>query len=297
MLRVVADANTYISAAISPNGNCRRIIDAAQRGEITLVMNEALADEITEVLARDKFRRWLTEDEAADYVDALVLLADWAPDRPAEELPLVCADPDDNYLIALCEDADVDLLVSGDTAVLRITHPNVHIYTPADAVEAIAFRHEWGEGLVPSNKDAIWRHVEAEGNAALINVYSAFHAIFTHADQTEAAELLQFVTVPSTVTRFVAAFEQVRDEICRRGLSTRPWFAAPEVAYLKLPPDPNVTVLITTATPLPADTIHATLVRCPQIPDLSALKFDHWRVFAVGSAVPPERIPPNPAVS
>ena len=47
----------------------------------------------------------------------MALLADWVDDRPANDLPQACEDPDDNYLIALCQDADTGILVSGDGAV------------------------------------------------------------------------------------------------------------------------------------------------------------------------------------
>jgi hypothetical protein len=78
--------------------------------------------------------------------------------------------------------------VSGDRAVQRIQYPNVHIYSPADALEMIAFRHEWGEGLLPGDEAMARLHIEAEGNSALINVYSTFHAVIEHArDRQEAA--------------------------------------------------------------------------------------------------------------
>lgn len=296
MLRVVADTNLYVSAAISPHGTSSRIIECAQRGEITLVMCGALCDEIQEVLARDKFRRWITVDEASEFVDAVVLLAEWVDDRPADEVPQVCDDPDDNFLIALYQDGNAELLVSGDDAVQRIEYPNVHIYSPAKALSAIAYRHEWGEGLVPGDFEAAWRHVEAEGSAALINVYSTFSSIVKEArDPAEAAELLGFVTVPSAVGPFVDGLEWLRAQLAVRGLATRPWFASPDVAYLKLPPDPGVRLRVTQPVQLPDDTIFATLQRCPDLTDPRGMGFDHWRVFGIGGAWPLEQIPPRPS--
>jgi hypothetical protein len=79
----------------------------------------------------------------------------------------------------------------------------------------------------------------------------------------------------------------------RRGLTNRPWYASPEVAYLKLPPDPVEGLRVTSDVPLPEDTIFATLLRCPDLPDPPDMSFDHWRVFAIGATVRPEDIPPR----
>ncbi len=45
-----------------------KLIEAAQRGELVLIMCEALYTEMQEVLERDKFRRWITLDECADFL-------------------------------------------------------------------------------------------------------------------------------------------------------------------------------------------------------------------------------------
>jgi putative PIN family toxin of toxin-antitoxin system len=92
MLRLVVDTNVYVSAAISPAGSPMALIEAAQRGEVALVMCEALHAEVAETLERQKFRKWITLDEAADFLAAVTLLAEWADDRPLTEIPKVCED-------------------------------------------------------------------------------------------------------------------------------------------------------------------------------------------------------------
>src|ERR1700754_4968510 len=151
MLRLVLDTNVYVSAALSPGGSSMALIKAAQRGEASLIMCEALHAELEETLEREKFRRWITLDEAADFIAAVTLLAEWADNRPPAEIPKVCGDPDDDYLIALCQDADTGILVSGDGAVRRIEYPNILVYSPPEALDLLAFRHEWGEGYIPSD--------------------------------------------------------------------------------------------------------------------------------------------------
>jgi predicted nucleic acid-binding protein len=80
VLRIVADANVYVSAAIAPRGQAARVIDWARNGLVQLTICDTLCDELTDVLARDRFRRWLTLDEATEFVDAMILLARWVAD-------------------------------------------------------------------------------------------------------------------------------------------------------------------------------------------------------------------------
>lgn len=272
-----------------------KIVEAAMQGQVALVVCGRLMDEVSDVLEREKFRRWITVDDARDFVAAIELLADWVDDRPEAEIPKVCTDPDDDYLVALCQDADTSVLVSGDRAVRNIRYPNIQTYTAAEALDLLDYRHKWGEGFLPADPSGSRLAIEAEGSTALITVYSAFTAIFEHAaNQAEAEQLLGFVTVPSAVPEFLAAFDQVREMLADRGVGSRPIFASPDVAYLKLPPNPGETLIAQGELQLPDDTIYATLQRCPDLPNPPELDVDHWRVFGVGGPWPIERIPPRP---
>lgn len=64
LLRAVPDTNVLVAAAITPRGLCGRLLDAALDGRWQLVASPHLLAELSTVLAREKFRRWLTEDEA-----------------------------------------------------------------------------------------------------------------------------------------------------------------------------------------------------------------------------------------
>jgi hypothetical protein len=258
-------------------------------------MCEALHAEIEETLEREKFRRWITLDEAADFLAAMTLLADWVDDRPAAEIPNVCDDPDDNFLIALCQDADTGILVSGDEAVRRVKYPNILVYSPTQAISLLAFRHEWGEGYIPSDLETSRRQLEAEGSTAILTAWASFAMVFNHVHSGNDAEpFLQLVAVPDTVPQFVAEFDDIRNLLRDRGVGSRPWYVSPEVVYLKLPPDPKVH-LVSTAEKLslPPDTIFATLQRCLDLPDDPDLAVDHWRVFGIGQW-PLEQIPQRP---
>jgi len=288
LIKVVLDTNVFIAAAISPNGPTGELVRRALSGEVELIVSEHLLDELASRLERDKFRRWFSRGEAEALVDAVTLVGTFVDDRSEQFLPLVCSDPDDNFLAAITYDADANMLVSGDKAVLRIEHPGVSTYSPAQAIEALDYRHKWGEGYLKGDIEDAERQIDIEGHRKIIEAYSTFSAALYSAD---AADLLPFIVVPETLSFFLRDMASLREVLNDRGLGTRPMYMSPEIAYLKLPPDPGVMVRVGgDGVELPPDTIFATMQRCPHLPAIEGLDFDHWRVFGIGAPVEPERI-------
>ena len=67
-MRAVLDPNVLVSAAISERGVPAEIIRRWESGEFELVVSAEILFELSEVLRRPRFRRYLTEAEALDYV-------------------------------------------------------------------------------------------------------------------------------------------------------------------------------------------------------------------------------------
>ncbi len=53
-----------ISALISPEGPPRQIVTAWAEGRFELIVSPILLDELGDVLAREKFRRWVSTESA-----------------------------------------------------------------------------------------------------------------------------------------------------------------------------------------------------------------------------------------
>ena len=134
-MRAVLDPNVLVSAAISTVGPPRRIVAAWAQERFELVASPALLDELSDVLARPKFRRWISAPVAREFVDGLTDDALIINDPPA--LPGVSADPDDDYLIALARAARADYLVSGDRHLLELEDPDPPVLTPAQFLELL----------------------------------------------------------------------------------------------------------------------------------------------------------------
>jgi putative PIN family toxin of toxin-antitoxin system len=286
----VLDTTVLITAALSPNGGAAKLLQHAREGRIQIALSPKLHGELeSRLTTRERFRRWLTVDQAQAYADAIALLGQWFADRPDDELPQICRDPDDNFVIALHQDTDAVMLVSNDRDILDLKYPNVIVGDPGRALAAIDYHHEWGDHLIPGSFEESLLQVEAEGSGRIIAAYSAFASVV----EQRAMHLLPLLVVPETHQAFVDGFEEVRGMLENRGLTTRPHFASPEIAYVKLPPDPGDNVVATGYGPLPADTIFATMQHCPDLQDLPGADLGCWRVWGIGGYVVPERIAPR----
>jgi putative PIN family toxin of toxin-antitoxin system len=139
VIRVVADANVLVSAAITRDATSppAAILDAALDGRIELVTSQGLLLEIGSVLARPRMRRYLSLDEGERFVSDLAGVTVLEADPPGPH-PVVCRDPADDYLVALAIAADVDVLVSGDLDVLSLEQTDLVVLTPRGLLERIA---------------------------------------------------------------------------------------------------------------------------------------------------------------
>ncbi len=135
--RAVADTNVLVAAVITPRGVCGRLLDAAIDGRWKLVVSPQLVAELDLVLARGKFRRWLSEEEARQFVSDVRILADMVPDPPAPPTR-VTTDPKDEFLVALTGVATVVALVSGDPHLTELVGLDPPVLTPAAFLERLA---------------------------------------------------------------------------------------------------------------------------------------------------------------
>ena len=126
-MRAVLDPHVLVSAVISPAGPPGSILLAWSLGQFELVISPKLLDELADVLARPKLRRWVSQATASEYLDALAESATMIDDPP--DPPKRSADPDDDYLLALLDAADAHYLVSGDPHLTSLADHDVPVST------------------------------------------------------------------------------------------------------------------------------------------------------------------------
>jgi uncharacterized protein len=127
--RAVLDPGVLVSALITPTGTPAKLLLAARESSFELIASPLLLEELEAVLGRNKFRRYVGLDVVVVYIELVRREAQLAPD-PEAPPPIRCADPDDDYLIALAHSQNA-ALVSGDRALLELAD-KIPVFSPAE---------------------------------------------------------------------------------------------------------------------------------------------------------------------
>ncbi len=146
---MVIDPNVLVSAAITSSGAMAAVPDLIDVSVIVPIVSPALLAELSGVLRRDKFRQYLTVEEAIAYVDELERIAETWDDSP--DPPAISPDRDDDYLIALARSSEADALVSGDTDVTGLELPSLPVLTPRELLDRLLTETDEQSGSGPSS--------------------------------------------------------------------------------------------------------------------------------------------------
>lgn len=130
MLRVVLNANVFVSAYIRPQGPPGQIIERFVRdGAFRVVLTEPIVEEVLQALAYPKVQtaaRSKTEPELW-FEDIVVLSQLVAGDVEVA----VCGDPDDDKYVAAAIEGRAAFVVTGDPDLLTLgEHKGIRIITP-----------------------------------------------------------------------------------------------------------------------------------------------------------------------
>ncbi len=134
--RIVFDTNVFVAAVTSREGVSARLLLAARAGRFQLVVSPVLLDELSDVLDRPKFRRYLSIEDAHRFVDAIREVVVVVDDPPEGDDPIT-DDPDDDFLVLLAEAASAAVLVSGDPDLTTVQRPGLVVMTPRAFLEAL----------------------------------------------------------------------------------------------------------------------------------------------------------------
>lgn len=135
MLRVVLDPGVLIAALISRSGSPAHLIRRWQEGHFDLLVSPTLLNELAAALSRDKFRRYMTRSEAMRFVVWIRYAGVLVNDPPTERG--LTPDPGDDYLVALAQSTDADLMVSGDRHLTELRNPRPPVLSPREFLEQL----------------------------------------------------------------------------------------------------------------------------------------------------------------
>lgn len=133
---VVFETNVLVAAVTSREGVSARLFLAAGGGRYRLIASPTLLDELSAVLARPKFRRYLSMEDALRFAEGIGEMADVVDDPPETDEPIT-DDPDDDFLAVLAEAVSADVLVSGDPHLTTLQRPALAVMTPRSFLDAL----------------------------------------------------------------------------------------------------------------------------------------------------------------
>lgn len=110
-MRVVLDTNILLSALMVRGTPPDRLYEEWRHGRFILVTAERQIEELRQVVRRPFFKERLKTSEIGRMINdirRLALMQVWLPDVSRSP------DPNDDYLLGLCQIASADYLVTGD---------------------------------------------------------------------------------------------------------------------------------------------------------------------------------------
>lgn len=128
---IVLDTNVLVSGLIAPGNPPGRVIDMLRAGEVTLAIDDRIFAEYSEVLSREFFRRYFSEQEKRLILDFIahdslrVLCAGVAPGLP---------DPDDACFLEVAIGAGAPLLTGNLKHFPKEARAGAKVITPAEFV-------------------------------------------------------------------------------------------------------------------------------------------------------------------
>jgi putative PIN family toxin of toxin-antitoxin system len=112
--RYILDTNVVVSGLLFDNSKPAIALQYTfQHGELLLSLE--LLEEIAEVLSREKFKRYITNDEREEFLETLLERANLIEVVDTVE---ECRDPKDNHILELALSGEANIIVTGDKDLL-----------------------------------------------------------------------------------------------------------------------------------------------------------------------------------
>ena len=128
MIRVVLDANVWISSVLNAHSSPGTLVDVARDGQFEFIVSSQLTDQVRRHLIRLGFSVGKVSDaDVAMKEDAIVV-------EPQQTITVIAGKDSDNRILECTIEGKADFIVTGDTKHLLPlgTFQGVHIVTPRE---------------------------------------------------------------------------------------------------------------------------------------------------------------------
>jgi putative PIN family toxin of toxin-antitoxin system len=139
-MRLILDANIFVSALITPKGICGQILNGVLKnpGIFEVIMTEKIILEIITSLSKPRVMRYSKKNiqESTMWIEDISAFTTIVPDIPLSFSE--CRDPDDVVYLSAAHTAKADLIVSGDKDLLVLKrYHGTEIVSPGNFIFAI----------------------------------------------------------------------------------------------------------------------------------------------------------------
>ncbi len=145
-MRVVLDANQFVSAILVPVGRPAQILQAWRAGHFELALSPGILAEVRRVLLYPRLQRkhgW-TETQINDFLAGLTTAATLTPGTLSVQA--IPDDPTDDKYVACALEAEAQYIVSGDQHLTKWGgYQGIEIVTPAFFIEHVLAQVEQQE--------------------------------------------------------------------------------------------------------------------------------------------------------
>ncbi|KJR43720.1 protein of unknown function DUF132 [Candidatus Magnetoovum chiemensis] len=135
MIRVVLDANIFVSAIISPKGNSSRIIFLIeQERNLKLITSLSILEEVKRVLFYPIVEKYHknNKEEIKIKLEKITQFAEITSNQ-TNTIDVIKTDPDDNKYLECAVEGNANYIVSGDYHLLELeSFQGIGIVTPAE---------------------------------------------------------------------------------------------------------------------------------------------------------------------
>jgi putative PIN family toxin of toxin-antitoxin system len=131
--RIVIDTNVLVSAIAWLNSVPARGVEKALDQDIVLFSETTMA-ELSEVLSRPKFDRYVSPQERQLFLEQMEAAAEFVP---IIQLVRTCRDPNDDKFLEVALNGRADAIITGDADLLAL-HPwrEIAVLSPADYLQS-----------------------------------------------------------------------------------------------------------------------------------------------------------------
>jgi len=114
-IRVVIDTNVMVSFLIGKR--LRKLKDRLSDSTIKLLLTKQLIDELKLVTSRPKLRKYFDKHDVNELIELISIIG---LTYDIYDIPNICRDPKDDFLLSLCQIGKADYLVTGDNDLLDL---------------------------------------------------------------------------------------------------------------------------------------------------------------------------------